>query len=98
MKILFTGGGTIGSVSPLLAVKSEMEKQGIELRSAWVGSRTGVEVEVMAKEEILYYPVSSGKFRRYFSWRNFLDLFKVLAGFFQSISIIRKFKPDLVIT
>lgn len=98
MRILFTGGGTIGSVSPLLAIKDTMETQNIPVEGLWVGTESGLEKDIINKQGMDYVSIKAGKLRRYFSWRNFIDPFLLMFGVAQSISIIRKFKPDVVLS
>jgi len=109
-KILLTGGCTGGSVMPLLAIFDELTKEQLGHRMShldircpsykflWNGTKNGVEREMIGKEKIEFKPIVSGKFRRYFSWKNFIDPFYVLTGFIQSLFIINKWKPDLVIS
>ncbi len=90
-----TGGGTAGHVVPNFAVIEELRKDG-EHKFLYIGSRGGVE-EKMAKDAGLdYRGVACGKFRRYFSFRNFLDFFKVPIGFFQARGILKKFHTDVL--
>lgn len=105
VKILLTGGGTGGSVSPLLAVFDELESYRVhkveskkEFEYLWVGTRKGLEKEMVEKAGIKFIAIPSGKLRRYFSIHNFLDSFKIIAGFFKSLLIISRFKPDLIMT
>ena len=101
MKILLTGGGTGGHATPIVALSVKIKsyfkdekKEKVEF--LWIGSNNGPEKELAMKEKIKYEGISSGKLRRYWSFQNFLDFFKVITGFFQSILIIRKFKPDIL--
>jgi UDP-N-acetylmuramate--alanine ligase len=101
MKILLTGGGTGGHATPIVALSAKIKsrfkgekKEKVEF--LWIGSNDGPEKELAMKEKIKYEGISSGKLRRYWSFQNFLDFFKVITGFFQSILIIRKFKPDIL--
>ncbi|NQT50085.1 undecaprenyldiphospho-muramoylpentapeptide beta-N-acetylglucosaminyltransferase [Candidatus Kuenenbacteria bacterium] len=100
MKIILTGGGTIGSVSPLLAIKHELVEQKMCSNSdfIWVGTEEGVEKDIIEKENFPYFSIKSGKFRRYFSKENFIDPFRILKGIFQSIKIIRDFNPDYILS
>jgi len=104
-KIMFSGGGTGGSVTPLLAVAAELLKdEPVDLY--FVGSKHGPEKELVAafnesldeSQKINFWPLSAGKWRRYFSLRNFFDLFIIAAGFFQAARILRRVQPDIVIT
>ncbi|PIT94041.1 undecaprenyldiphospho-muramoylpentapeptide beta-N-acetylglucosaminyltransferase [Candidatus Falkowbacteria bacterium CG10_big_fil_rev_8_21_14_0_10_43_11] len=101
MKILLTGGGTGGSVTPLLAVFDELRVTRdalCDFEYLWVGTKSGPEKEMVAREGIEFKAIAAGKFRRYFSARNLIDPFFVIIGFFQSLVIILKFKPDWIIT
>ena len=95
-KILLTGGGTGGSVTPLLAVADEFGKE--EFRYLWIGTRKGPEQEMVKKEGIAFKRIASGKIRRYFSLRNLLAPLWVLIGFIQSFVIIIAFMPRWIIS
>lgn len=103
-KILLTGGGTGGSVSPLLAIVNQLKNTpfmkggGGGFDFLFIGSKNGPEKEMVEKEGIGFKAISSGKLRRYFSVKNILDLFFIIVGFFESIFIILKWKPDLIIS
>ncbi|MFH0814628.1 MAG: UDP-N-acetylglucosamine--N-acetylmuramyl-(pentapeptide) pyrophosphoryl-undecaprenol N-acetylglucosamine transferase [Candidatus Falkowbacteria bacterium] len=98
MKILFAGGGTMGSVSPLLAVSEKLKKEFPDCEMLWLGTKHGPEKMVVEKIGIIFRPICSGKLRRYFSLLNFVDPFKIFVGFCQSIGAIIKFKPDIILT
>ena len=93
-KIIMTGGGTAGHVTPNLALVSRLEKEGFEIK--YIGSLDGIEKEIIQKNNIPYYSISSGKLRRYFDVKNFTDPFKVLKGVFQAKKILKKEKPDVI--
>ncbi|MBO5246584.1 MAG: undecaprenyldiphospho-muramoylpentapeptide beta-N-acetylglucosaminyltransferase [Eubacterium sp.] len=93
-KILLTGGGTAGHVTPNIALLPHLKKAGFEV--FYIGSYTGMEKELIEAQNIPYYGISSGKLRRYFDPKNFSDPFKVLKGFGQAIRLIHKLKPDIV--
>ena len=93
-KIILTGGGTAGHVTPNIALIPRLKELGYEI--SYIGSYTGIEKELIEKEGIPYYAISSGKLRRYFDVKNFSDPFKVIKGYGQSMSLIRKLKPDIV--
>jgi len=94
-RILLTGGGSGGSVSPLLAVYNELKEAYDFL---WVGTDFGPERGMVEKEGMDFKDISSGKLRRYFSFDNFFDIFRIIFAFFQSVYIIFKWKPGLVMT
>lgn len=96
-KIIFTGGGTGGSVSPLINIYRAISKQdGLDF--LFIGGKNGVEKEMAEKEGLVYKGIFSGKLRRYFSFKNFIDPLFIFLGFLESIIIIIKEKPDLIIS
>ena len=95
-KIMLTGGGTGGSVTPLLAIIHELRTKNYKL--LWIGTRHGIEKKIIKKEGIKFKSVFSGKLRRYFSLQNFLDPFLIILGFLKALYIILKWKPNLVIS
>lgn len=95
MKILLTGGGTGGHLIPLLSVAEEIKKRDPEAEFLFVGPKSDFN-ENLKSAGIEVREVNAGKFRRYFSLENFLDIFKVLVGIDEAIFHIWKFKPDVV--
>ena len=93
-KIILTGGGTAGHVTPNIALLPKLKEAGFEI--LYIGSINGIEKELITKEGIEYRAISSGKLRRYFDLKNFTDPFRVMRGYFQAKSIMKKFKPDIV--
>lgn len=93
-KIVLTGGGTMGHVTPNLALLPHLLAKGYEVH--YIGTEKGVEADkLQAVEGIHYHAVKSGKLRRYFDWKNFTDPFRVLAGAVQSARLMGKIKPDV---
>ncbi len=93
-KIVLTGGGTAGHVTPNIALLPELKKRGYEVH--YIGSKEGIERKLMEEFDVTYYPISSGKLRRYFDPKNFTDPFRVVKGFGEAGSILKKIKPDVV--
>ncbi|MGN0997857.1 MAG: undecaprenyldiphospho-muramoylpentapeptide beta-N-acetylglucosaminyltransferase [Candidatus Ventricola sp.] len=94
-RIVLTGGGTAGHVSPNQALIPLLLNEGWEIH--YIGTKAGIErslIEPMAG--ITYHAVSSGKLRRYFDWKNFTDPFRVIAGACQSFALIRRLRPAVV--
>ena len=89
-----TGGGTAGHVTPNLALMPKLKENDFEIK--YIGSNDGIEKEIITKNNIPFYGISSGKLRRYFSMQNFTDPFKVLKGIGQSLQILSKEKPDVI--
>lgn len=93
-KIIMTGGGSAGHVTPNIALFPELKKFGYTI--LYIGSKDGIEKEIIEKEKIKYYSISSGKLRRYIDLKNISDPFKVVKGVYQAWKIIRKEKPSIV--
>lgn len=93
-RIVFTGGGTAGHVTPNLALISKLKEKQWDIH--YIGSKTGIEKSLIEEIDIPYYPISSGKLRRYFDLKNFQDPFKVLKGIVEAYVIIKKLKPDVI--
>jgi len=93
-KIILTGGGTAGHVIPNLALLPALRKGGFEI--SYVGGVDGIEGGLAHSAGIPYYGISAGKLRRYFSVKNFTDVFRVAKGLTDAMRIIRKIRPDVV--
>ena len=91
-KICFTGGGTAGHISPNLALIPYFLENGYEVH--YIGSKTGMEKN-MVKPPVIYHEISTGKLRRYFDVKNFTDPFRIVGGYFQSLSLLKKIKPKI---
>ena len=78
-KIVLTGGGTAGHVTPNIALIPRLKELGYEI--SYIGSYTGIEKQLIGAEGLPYYGISSGKLRRYFDLKNFTDPVRVLRGF-----------------
>lgn len=93
-KIVLTGGGSAGHVTPNLALIKKFQQHSWEIN--YIGSQTGIEKELIQTINIPYHSIATGKLRRYFSWQNFLDPFKILLGIVQATMLIRKLNPDVM--
>lgn len=98
MKIVCAGGGTMGSVSPLVAVCEELKNQEESLEVLWVGTKTGPEKDFLKNYNFSYRTIISGKRRQYFSLKNFFSPFAVIVGILQSYFMLKKFQPEIVLT
>lgn len=92
--VVLTGGGTVGHVTLNKLLIPEFKKLG--LTPTYIGSKQGIEKEIIAESDIKYYSISSGKLRRYISFENILDVFRVGKGVLDSLMILRKLKPLFV--
>lgn len=93
-KIVLTGGGTAGHVTPNIALLPHLQNKGYEI--SYIGSYEGIEKKLIADYNIPYYGISTGKLRRYFDPKNFTDPFRVIKGFAEAKKILKELKPDIV--
>ena len=93
-KIVLTGGGTAGHVTPNMALIPELQAQGYEVH--YIGSYEGIESRLIPEMGIDYYGIASGKLRRYIDVKNLSDPFKVLRGYGQARKLLKKINPDVV--
>ncbi len=94
--MLFTGGGSGGHVFPGVAVIEKLRKAGHPLDLRWLGSSSPIEEEIIGRFGVPFIRIPSGKLRRYFSLRNLVDLFKILAGLAASVAVIMRLRPALL--
>lgn len=93
-RIVLTGGGTAGHVTPHVSLIPKLKAQGYEIH--YIGTRNGIERGMIASiPGVTYHAVQSGKLRRYFSVQNFTDPFRVLWGAWQSIRLMRRLRPQV---
>ncbi len=94
MNVVFTGGGTAGHVTPNIALINALKEQSVQI--SYIGSASGPEADIIAKQQIPFYAIYCGKLRRYFSWQNFIDPFKTVTGIIQAWWRLGKIKPNVV--
>lgn len=92
--IVITGGGTSGHVTPNIALLPALKRAGFVIH--YIGSKTGIEKNLIEKEGIPYHSINTGKLRRYFDLKNFSDVFRVADGFRQAFVILGKIRPSIV--
>lgn len=93
-RIVLTGGGTAGHVTPCIALMPALKKEGYDIH--YIGSYNGIERKLIEEYNIPYYGISSGKFRRYLDVKNFTDPFRVVKGYFEARKILKQLKPDII--
>ncbi len=96
MKILFTGGGTLGPVTPLLAVAETWKANDASVVFVWVGTKDGPERELVEKMHIPFFSTITFKFPRYFTFEWFLLPIKAIIAFLNAFLILQKEKPDVI--
>ncbi len=93
-RIVLTGGGTAGHVTPNLALVPRLRELGYDIQ--YIGSYDGIEKNLIEEAGIPYYGISSGKLRRYFDLKNFTDPFRVIKGYSEAKKILKDLRPDLL--
>lgn len=93
-KIVLTGGGTAGHVTPNIALLPSLQEAGYEI--TYVGSYDGIEKRLIADFDIPYVGISTGKFRRYLDPKNLTDPFRVMKGFVQAKKFLKEYQPDVL--
>ena len=93
-KVVLTGGGTAGHVTPNLALLPYLKAAGC--RISYIGSKNGIEKSLIEEAGIPYYGIETGKLRRYFDPKNFSDPFRVLKGFREARKILKSDRPDII--
>lgn len=93
-KIVLTGGGTAGHVTPNIALIPKLRELGYEIY--YFGSYDGIEKKLIADFDIPYFGIATGKFRRYFDPKNFSDPFRVVKGYSEARKKLKEIKPDVV--
>ncbi len=102
LRIIFTGGGSGGHTMPAFSMINGLKKhaleKGIDPEILYIGSCNGIEKLVAHKNRIEYRCINTGKLRRYISLKNITDIINIIIGYFQSGSIIKKFRPDVLVS
>ena len=93
-RIILTGGGTAGHVTPNIALLPRLKELQYDIH--YIGSYNGIEKELIEQFGIPYHGIATGKLRRYFSVQNFTDPFRVLKGMNDAKKLVKILKPDVI--
>lgn len=93
-KIVLTGGGTAGHVTPNLALLPSLQEAGFLI--TYMGSYDGIEKRLVEDFGIPYVGISTGKFRRYLDVKNLTDPFRVIKGYTEARKFLKEYRPDVV--
>lgn len=93
-RIVLTGGGTAGHVTPNIALLPRLKDLGYDIY--YIGSYDGIEKKLISDFDIPYHGISTGKLRRYFDVKNFTDPFRILKGYSEASKLLKQIKPDIV--
>lgn len=93
--VVFTGGGTGGHIYPGLAIIEELKLLDKDLKFVWIGSNNGRDKTIVEKSKVVdkFYSIPCGKLRRYVSFKNVIDVFKIIAGVITAFFLLIKLKP-----
>lgn len=92
--IILTGGGTAGHITPNIALIPHLQQAGFAVH--YVGLRGGMEEGLIRPLGIPFHGIRGGKLRRYADIRNLTDVFQISAGFFESLAVLGRVKPDII--
>lgn len=93
-KILLTGGGSAGHVTPNISIYESLRDKGFDVH--YIGRKDSIEEGLIRPLGIPYHSIQAGKLRRYFDWQNFTDVFRIIIGFFQSLFILFRVQPKVI--
>lgn len=93
-RIILTGGGTAGHVTPNIALLPRLKELQYDIH--YIGSYNGIEKELIEQFGIPYHGISTGKLRRYLSIQNFTDPFRVVKGLREAKRLIKILDPDVI--
>lgn len=96
-KVLVTGGGTSGHISPALALIATLRELEPETQFLYLGSASGLEKKQVETANVPFRAISTGKLRRYFSVSNLIDQGRIPVGVLQSLWHVARFRPDAIL-
>lgn len=99
-RIAFVGGGSGGHIYPGIAVMHQIverfQDDGGGVDCFWIMGKSRVDYAVVGEQQLRAYHVTSGKLRRYLSFQNLLDIFKVCSSVLNSLRILKRERPDVI--
>jgi UDP-N-acetylglucosamine--N-acetylmuramyl-(pentapeptide) pyrophosphoryl-undecaprenol N-acetylglucosamine transferase len=97
LRILITGGGTGGHVFPAIAIADALKRQLADAEFLFVGANGKMEMERVPKAGYAIEGLNIAGFQRSFSLKNLAFPYKLLSSLMKARSILRRFRPDVVI-
>lgn len=97
MRVLITGGGTGGHINPALAIAQKVKSKDVSNTVLYVGTKTGMESELVPKEGFEFKSVTAKFLQRKISFENIITLFASAKGVMEASKIIKEYKPDIVV-
>ena len=96
-KVIFTGGGSGGHVIPAKTIIHEIQSRNLDLELIYIGGRNSIERKIIGEMDLKYFPIFTGKLRRYFSLENGIDFFRFIFGIIQSVFILARFRKNSLV-
>jgi UDP-N-acetylglucosamine--N-acetylmuramyl-(pentapeptide) pyrophosphoryl-undecaprenol N-acetylglucosamine transferase len=97
IRAIFAGGGTGGHLFPAIAIAEELKKIEPDAEILFIGTKDKIEARVVPQKRYMFRPIWISGFHRRLRAGNLLFPLKVIVSFMQSYSIIKNFKPDVVV-
>lgn len=98
MKIILSGGYTLGPVTPLLAIHETIKEKYPGAEFLWIGTKKGPERKLVEEAGIRFITLPSGKFRRYITFWNVIDISRIIISFFKTLKILWQENPNLCVS
>lgn len=96
--ILFTGGGTLGPVTPLLSVAAQWRRRDPDVRCSWIGTPKGPERLLVEGAKIPFFSLSAPRMNRYRKWTYPFIPFHMAWSMWQAAKMLKEMKPDMVLS
>ena len=97
MRVLLAGGGTAGHINPAISIADTIKSKEPGSEFMFVGTQSGMESRLVPKAGYKIEFVDVQGFKRKLTPENIIAVFKALRALGKCRSIIKKFKPDVVI-
>ena len=94
--ILFTGGGTLGPVTPLLAIAAQWRKRDPDVRCSWIGTPHGPERLLVEGAKISFEPLSAPRINRYKKWTYPFVPLHMIWSVWRAAQLLRACRPDMI--
>ncbi len=98
MTIAFAGGGSLGPVTPLLAVARAIKRKDASVQFIWFGTAEGPEKSLVEAEGIKFFPITVAKFPRYPDMRWITFPFDVMKARREAREVLEREKPAVVVS
>jgi len=96
--IIFTGGGTLGPVTPLLAVAAEWRKRDPRVKFTWIGTPDGPERRIVESAKIPFIPLSAPKFDRTRPWTWCIAPIQLVVSTIRAGRVLARLEPTMIMT